>query len=171
MITHLHRIPPPCHCKTYHRVHLRTGSSIWQSTLFYYTLSHRKCGYLPSSPLSCNFCRLRNDFVNESVGFDRAECPINCPSSSKSSWSFQSCMTKVTRVSKLSMGQSISSLCIVLWKINFENFMTSIKAADLACWRRSPPIRWISCHSPLIMTFPRYFNHVPPEDGCIKWYW
>ena len=70
-----------------------------------YTLSHRECGYPrhPCHETSRWFRRRR------AVAFDRICGAIesNCPSSSKSSRNLQSFVTKVTRVSALSMGYSM----------------------------------------------------------------
>ena len=76
----------------------------------YYTLSHRECRH-PRHFCHANFAKFEmistttGSWIRPALKALSGAVDSNCPSSSKSSRSLQSCRTKVTRVSTLSTGQ------------------------------------------------------------------
>ena len=103
-----------------------------------YTLSHRECGRTPSSPLSCNFCRLRDDFDDDGQLASIAPKASLTPTARLRQNHLEvckSCMTKVTRVSTLSMGQT-EHMYFYSLLIYWPNvFLPYLEFDDRICYR------------------------------------
>ena len=85
----------------------------------------RECGH-PCHLLSCNFCRLRDDFDDGQLDSIALEARSN-PTARRRRNHLEvckSCMTKVTRVSTFSMGQSIPRL--TSFDLRHENFRETV---------------------------------------------
>ena len=95
--------------------------------------------WTPSSPLSCNFCRLRDDFDDDGQLDSIAPKARSNPTARRRRNHLEvckSCMTKVTRVSTLSMGQSSSLLDVCYSALRATQCLLQVPTACVAVYRK-----------------------------------